>query len=61
MEDTLTARQIRLFLFFLDNQHMSVEELRRYLFDLEQDQPLTDQALAAQVNREANRQPIQEL
>lgn len=57
----MTARQIRLFLFFLDNEQMTVEELRRYLFDLEQDKPLTDQALAAQVNRQAASRPIQEL
>lgn len=40
-KNTITARQMREMLFNLDNQQMTVEELRKRLFEVqEQDKPV---------------------
>jgi len=40
-EDTITVKQLRAILFEVHNQDMTIAELRRKLFDLDDDTELT--------------------
>jgi hypothetical protein len=46
----ITARQLRHLLFTLDNQDMTIRDLRAILFDAEQDTPYTIEDLGSWAN-----------
>lgn len=49
-QPTITARQLRHLLFAIDNQEMTIGQLRAVLFESEQDQPYSIEDLGCWIN-----------